>query len=361
MRNQALAAVSIAFSTMAGAAEGPGLVSQRQVFEQAPFTGCHASTVVETPSGFVTAFFAGTDEGSVDVGIWVSRLEATQWTAPAEAADGVVDGVDYPSWNPVLFQAQGGPLLLFYKVGPSPREWWGQLLRSTDGGRTWSSPERLPDGILGPVRAKPILLDDGTLLAGSSTEHDGWRLHFERTSDLGRTWQSSGPIHDGTAIGGIQPAFLRHPRGRLQALFRTRRANRIGETWSSDGGRTWSEPVLTDLPNPSAGIDTLTLADGRHLLVYNHTSKLPDERPNEGTRSQLNLAVSPDGRSWQAALLLESQPGEYSYPAMIRAADGLIHLTYTYRRRQIKHVVVDPDGLRPRPFVQGRWPVAEGP
>lgn len=346
-----------AFSNIAAAQSRSGLVEEQLVFEQAPFEGCHASTIVEGENGLVVAFFAGTDEGHDDVGIWLSRRDrgASGWSAPVEVATGVEDGVDYPTWNPVLFRAPGGPLLLFYKVGPSPPEWWGMLMRSEDGGRSWSTPERLPTGILGPVRAKPLLLADGTLLAGSSTEHDGWRLHFERTRDLGATWESTGPIHDGKTFGAIQPTFLHHPDGGIQALARSRQ-NRIVETWSHDGGRTWSALAATDLPNPSAGIDALSLPDGRHLLVYNHTSRLADERPADGTRSELNLAISNDGRRWQAALLLERQPGEYSYPAMIRTTDGLVHLSYTYRRRRIKHVVVDPGRLEPRDLVDGRWP-----
>lgn len=352
----------------------PALIAAELLFEDAPFPSCHASTLVETPSGdLVAAWFGGTAERHADVSIWIARRDAGStvapgaagWTAPVEVADGVEDGVDHPCWNPVLHQPSArpaqeapgakAPLLLFYKVGPSPSAWWGMLLRSEDEGRTWSAPERLPEGILGPIRAKPIELEDGTLLAGSSTEHDGWRLHFERTRDLGRTWESSGPIHDGRAFAAIQPAFLSHGGGRIQALARSRQ-NRIVETWSQDGGRTWSEPEATGLPNPSAGIDALTLPDGRHLLVYNHTSSLPDERPPAGTRSELNLAVSDDGTTWRAALLLERQPGEYSYPAMIRTRDGLVHLTYTYRRSRIKHVVVDPVKLEPRDFLDGRWP-----
>jgi predicted neuraminidase len=341
-----------------GTARSPAILEAGPIFERAPFPSCHASTIVETPSGaLVAAWFGGTDERHPDVSIHTSRREAGagRWNPPVSVADGVEDGVDQPCWNPVLHQPSSGPLLLFYKVGPSPSEWWGMLLRSDDQGRTWSKPARLPDGILGPIRAKPLELPDGTLLAGSSTEHDGWRLHFERTSDLGLTWTSTGPVHDGRTFAAIQPAFLVHPGGRIQALARSRQ-NRIVETWSEDGGRTWSEPRATTLPNPSAGIDALTLGDGRHLLVYNHTSSLPGEKPAGGTRSELNLAISDDGVRWRAALLLERQPGEYSYPAMIATRDGLVHLTYTWRRQRIEHVVVDPAKLVPRDFVDGRWP-----
>ena len=180
-------------------------------------------------------------------------------------------------------------------------------------------------------------------------------LHFERTRDLGRSWETTGPIHDGRALAAIQPAFLTHASGRIQALARSRQ-NRIVETWSEDGGRTWSQPRATELPNPSAGIDTLTLPSGRHLLVYNHTSPLPGEKPETGLRSELDLAVSEDGAKWGAALLLERQPGEYSYPAIIRTRDGLVHVTYTWRRRSIEHVVIDPERLERREFVEGRWP-----
>jgi len=226
---------------------------------------------------------------------------------------------------------------------------------SADGGRTWSAGRRLQDGILGPIRAKPIELPDGTLLAGSSTEHDGWRVHFERSSDLGASWVSTGPIHDGSIFGAIQPAFLRAPNGRIQALCRSRQ-DRIVRTFSNDRGLSWSPLEATTLPNPSAGIDALTLADGRHLLVYNHTSKRDGERPADGTRSELNLAVSADGETWQAAVLLERQPGEYSYPALIQTHDGKVHITYTYRRRQIKHVVIDPAAIEGRDLDNGRWP-----
>src|SRR6185503_18682846 len=109
------------------------IVLSEFVYEQAPFPAAHASTIVETPDGLVAAWFGGTDEGKPDVGIWFSRREGNQWSAPVEVADGIdTDRRRYPCWNPVLFVSPGGELLLFYKVGPSPSRWWGLLKRSTD-------------------------------------------------------------------------------------------------------------------------------------------------------------------------------------------------------------------------------------
>ena len=329
------------------------VVSKEFIYTQAPFEQCHASTIAETGSGLVAAWFGGTREKHPDVGIWVSRNEGQGWSPPVEVANGVAsDTLRYPCWNPVLFQPKTGPLMLFYKVGPSPSEWWGMLLTSDDGGKTWSEPRRLPEDILGPIKNKPIELADGTLLCPSSTEHDGWRVHFEHTPDLGKTWELVGPINDGKDFGVIQPTILTYPDGRLQALCRSRQ-DKIIESWSADGGRTWSKLKATMLPNPSAGIDAVTLRDGRHLLVYNHTVR---GGPRPRGRELLNVAVSRGGEIWQAALVLENEPGEFSYPAVIQSADGLVHITYTWQRERVKHVVLDPDRLVLKDMPQGQWP-----
>lgn len=323
------------------------ILKREFIYETAPFPSCHASTIVETKSELVAAWFGGTAEKNPDIGIWLSRMEDGRWTTPKEVANGVQSPEKrYPCWNPVLFQPGTGPLLLFYKVGPSPDTWWGMLITSDDAGRTWSTPRRLPDGILGPIKNKPIQLANGDLLCGTSSEHDGWRVHFERSSDLGRTWQATPPVNDGKQIEAIQPSFLVHKDGRLQAVGRTQQKF-VFEVSSSDNGKTWGPLTLTSLPNPNAGTDAVTLADGRHLIVYNHTAK---------GRSPLNVAVSDDGRNWRAALVLESEPGEYSYPAVIQTSDGLVHITYTWKRQRIRHVVVDGNRFKTAPIVQSEWP-----
>ncbi len=335
-------------------AQHAAVVSATFIFDEAPFAQCHASTIEQAGDVLVAAWFGGTREKHEDVGIWVSRNEGTGWSPPVEVANGVQHSRKrYPTWNPVLFHPPDGPLLLFYKAGPSPSTWWGMLTTSGDRGRTWSRPRRLPEDILGPVRNKPIQLPGGELLCPSSSEHDGWRVHFERTHDLGVTWEHIGPINDSTRFGAIQPSLLVYDGGRIQALNRSRQG-KVVETWSSDGGRTWTALAETMLPNPNAGLDGVTLADGRQLLVYNHSTIA--EGQWGGPRSPLNVAVSDDGRIWHAALVLEDKPGEYSYPAVIQTADGLVQITYTWKRTRIKHVVIDPSRLVLHPMPDGAWP-----
>jgi predicted neuraminidase len=318
----------------------PGVVASGFIYEKAPFPECHASTIEETPHGLVAAWFGGTREKADDVAIWLARHDGKTWSAPVEVANGQRDGKRYPTWNPVLFQQPpsgkaSGKLRLFFKVGPSPSTWWGEVIDSEDGGRSWSKPQRLPEDILGPIKNRPVLLPGGTLLCGSSSEHDGWRVHMEFTRDGGKTWGRTKPLNDGRKLGAIQPTILQHPGGKLQVLCRSRQG-RIAESWSDDGGKSWSEMKLTALPNPNSGIHAVTLKDGRHLLVYNHTLR---------GRSPLNVAVSSDGREWKAGPVLETEPGEYSYPTVMQAKDERVHITYTWKRQRIKHVELDPAKL----------------
>ncbi len=314
-----------------------------------PTPQCHASTIAETSSGLVAAWFGGTREKHPDVGIWVSRYDGKSWSTPVEVANGVQSpDKRYPCWNPVLFQPKKGPLMLFYKVGPSPRSWWGMLMTSQDEGKTWSTPRKLGENdkighLLGPVKCQPIQMKDGSLLCPSSTEHKGWRVHFELSQDGGKTWQVIGPINDGENFSAIQPTILTHPGGKLQVLCRSRQGV-LTQSWSDDGGKTWSQMTATSLPNPNAGVDAVTLKGGRHLLVYNHTTRT-GQFPTG--RNMLNVAVSDDGINWTPVLTLERSRGEFSYPTAMQSSDGKVHVTYTYLRRSVKHVVIDPKKISP--------------
>lgn len=353
------------------------ILSDEFLYEEASFPECHASTIVETPKGdLVAAFFGGTKERNPDCVIWVCRKEkgSNTWTAPVQAADGVFSPTERKAcWNPVLFQIPGGELLLFYKIGINVAGWEGYLVRSKDGGKTWSKREKLPDGFLGPVKNKPEFID-GRIISPSSTEGSGgWRIHFEISDDLGKTWRKVGPIPaeeavltqmQGTQpaenkddqeageavkeqkkyyIYAIQPSILKHKDGRLQVLGRTRNGY-LATSWSSDNGDTWSTVTLSNVPNNNSGTDAVTLKDGRHLLIYNNFRTLPGTP--KGPRTPLNIAVSNDGVNWKEVLVLEDSPiSQYSYPSMIQGKDGSVHVVYTWRRQRIKYAKINPKDL----------------
>jgi predicted neuraminidase len=266
------------------------------------------------------------------VGIWFSYFRNGSWTKPVEVANGIQgNGKRYPLWNPVLFQMPGKELILFYKDGPAPDEWWGLLKRSTDGGKSWSAAERLPKDIFGPIKNKPELLADGTLLCPSSSEDNNWRIHMEFTKDGGKTWSRTAALNDGVTTSAIQPSILKLPNGKLQLVCRSEN-DFVLQSFSDDNGKSWSALAQTTLPNPNSGIDAVTLRDGRHIIVYNNTKK---------GRSPLNVAISADGQTWKDISVLENEAnGEFSYPAVIQSADGKVHITYTWKRKKIKHVVM---------------------
>ncbi|MDA7889710.1 exo-alpha-sialidase [Akkermansiaceae bacterium] len=325
----------------------PGLVQESFLFTKAPHKSCHASTIVETSRGLVAAWFGGSEEGANDVGIWSSYHDGLSWSKPRLWADGVQhEALRYPCWNPVLFQeSEDAPTRLFFKVGPNPREWWGEVMESVDRGRSFQLSRRLPEGILGPVRSKPLLQNDGSLLCPTSTEVGGdWRFHFE-ILDNGR-WNRVEPKEQDRQV--IQPTLLKHPSGKVQALYRSKHGL-IFQNESSDGGISWSPLETAGLPNNNAGIEALTLFDGRHLLLYSHLKK---------GRHALHLAVSQDGKQWRAAAVMEqSKNSEFSYPAMIQRKDGRVELTYTWNRTGIRHFTIDPDRLQLGSILtEGDWP-----
>lgn len=390
--------------------ERRGIVTDEFLYETASFPECHASTIVELANGdLVAAYFGGTKEKNPDVCIWVSRKPKGSdcWTEPYLAADGVFDlsdslcvvaglsGIDASTtpasagpvavtfkgdvanarrkacWNPVLFRyPDSDEILLFYKIGSNVADWTGWLVRSDDGGKTWSGREPLPEGFLGPIKNKPYY-DGKRLICPSSREgNGGWRVRFEITEDRGKTWRIVAPdsvapsvetkyrpsmkerlyvdtmpaegFHAGP-IRAIQPSIIRHADGHLEALCRTCNA-RLATVSSYDNGDTWGTVTLSDLPNNNSGTDAVTLADGTHALIYNAFPTVPGTP--KGPRTPLCLAISKDGKSWERVVTFEDSPiSQYSYPGVIQTSDGKLHFIYTWRRQRVKHVVVDPDQL----------------
>lgn len=304
-----------------------------------PFASSHASTLVELKNGdLLAAWFGGTGEGAPDVAVWSARHTSAGWAKPLELAR----EPQVACWNPVLFHTHDGRLWLYYKVGPSPSTWAAARRFSLDEGLTWSAVERLPAGLLGPIRAKPLILNDGTIVSGTSFEAwHTWSIWIERSTDNGKTWAKIGPIlpavdagrkaaDEGRTQGLIQPSVVQLGKGHLRLYARsTEELARVCVADSFDNGATWTSVHPLDVPNPNSGIDAVALRDGRVVLIYNDTTS---------GRSPLNLAVSRDGEHFRNFRTLEDTPGEFSYPAIIQDASGDLDLTYTWNRKSIEHV-----------------------
>ena len=328
------------------------------VFEPSDkFNECHASTLVQMPNGdVICAWFGGTKEGADDVNIYLSIRHEECWSEPR-----IVASVpDVPMWNPVLFMPDNSRLfadvhhvtesdspprlILFYRVGKKITEWQSYSIESLDGGHRWSEPQALSEGCLGPIKNKPIVLSDGSWLAGSSVETETeWYCQIERSEDQGKTWSIAQTLKlKEHPKGIIQPTVWESQPGHVHALMRSRGVGRICRSDSMDGGHTWSDVYITDLPNNNSGIDITKLVsspgdpgyDGDFAplaLVHNPTT---DEKWEN--RTPLVISVSYDnGMTWEDSLTLEDIPGEYSYPAIIPTADG-VALTYTSDRQHIQ-------------------------
>ncbi len=307
------------------------------IFDMPPTPSCHASTIVETGEGkLASAWFGGKAEGAKDVQIWLSRFDGKAWSKP----EVVGSETGQPCWNPVLFRTAKGTLYLWYKVGPSPQTWTGMVRTSNDDAKTWNKPEMLPAGFYGPVRGKPIQLNDGTILAGTSLEsHRCWSPYVDRSTDDGKTWTRSNDFNVLGKFKQIQPVlFAVGDKGEIVALARSGDPRNIAMAKSSDGGKSFTPAVATELPNPDSGIDVVRTKEGDLFLIYN---------PSPLLRSPLSLARSTDdGKTWKKVLDLEADLGEYSYPAIIQSSRGTLEMTYTWHRTHIKHTSLDPAKLR---------------
>ncbi len=306
------------------------------IFDKAPFPSCHASTLVEQePGKLLAAWFGGRDEGAKDVQIWASAFDGKKWGELSVLAT----EPGQPCYNPVFFKTAKDTLYLWYKAGPKPDNWTGFVRTSTDLGKTWSKPEMMPAGFFGPVRAKPIQLANGTILAGTSLESfRNWTPYVDRSTDNGKTWKRSNPFPVPEKFGQIQPTLFETKAGEIVALMRSRDPRKICQAVSSDGGETFSAATETTLDNPSSGIDVVKTREGDLYLIYNPTPKL---------RTPISLARSTDeGKTWNKVADLETEPGEFSYPAMIQSESGNLEITYTWNRTHIKYQSVAPKKFR---------------
>jgi predicted neuraminidase len=291
---------------------------------------CHAATVVQLPDdSLMCAYYAGAHAKARDVAIYGATLapDAEEWESQGVFADtpGFSEG------NPVLDVDPEQKLWLYYVTMLGDRWDTCQIKYSHYNSVGWKPPMYLHHDWGWMTGCKPIHLADGTILLPLYEESGSAFVLI--SSDGGRTWESSNFIT--TDAGVIQPTIAPLADGTLLMFLRTREPQ-DGTVWqscSSDQGRTWSEPKRTSLYNPDARIDLTRLASGRLALAFNDAA---------ASRSPLTIALSEDeGATFPIRYDVETDAAEFSYPTLIQARDGLLHLVYTYRRTHIAHVAVD--------------------
>jgi predicted neuraminidase len=369
----------------------------------APTVQSHAANLLTLPDGRLgCVWFGGTQEGVPDISIWFSALEpgSKHWSAPEQLSDDSTRSEQ----NPILFTNTDGALWLLYTAQKAGNQDTAEVRRriSLDSGRTWGDVETLfaaneTGGVF--VRQLPVVLPSGRMIIPIfrciTTPGEKWVGNSDDSAvmisdDAGATWTETVlPGSLGCVHMNIQPVA----DGSLLALFRSRWADSIYESRSTDDGSTWSEPVPTELPNNNSSIQFVALADGRLALVYNHSRagegterrlSLYDEIDDDGLadeqgvaepdasafseddgvkrafwgtpRSPMTLAISEDsGRTWPIRRNLDVGDGyclsnnsrdglnrEYSYPSIHQGPDGALNIAYTYFRQAIKFVRVDP-------------------
>ena len=311
----------------------------------------HSSTLTELPGGnILAAWYGGTEELAADTALYSSTFDraAGRWGPPRMLVDSRQTEREVHRYiktigNPVLFTDAQGRTWLFY-VTVSVGGWSGSAVNvkmTSDGGATWTPARRL---VLSPalnlttmVRTPALAYDDGSIAL--PTYHQGVSK-FPELVHLGADGQVLGKTRMEQARASLQPSIV--ATGPMDAVALLRNMNRgITLLTTTDAGLDWSEPVRLDLIAPNSSVMAARLPDGRLMLAYND---------DVTKRGNLSLAISSDGgRQWKIVHKFEEGEGSFSYPCILVARDGIVHVTYSYNRRGIKHVSFNQAWLRAQP------------
>jgi len=322
----------------------------------------HAATLVETPAGdLLCAWFNGPGEGEPETNVVLSRLPAgsSTWSVPVPMSS----DPERSEQNPLLFVLPSGDVWLLHTSNEPHDQSSSRVVRrvSRDGGLSWGPSDVLFDRLGSFIRNPIVVLSNGDwLLPAYHCDKDGETTVVQLSTDQGASWTQ---VDLPDALGQVQLSIVEVAPGELLGYFRSRAADRIHRSVSKDGGRTWSAPERTALPNNNSAIQLLRLTDGRLVLVFNDSSAerdqfrwVPDGQGGvrrKTLRTPLTLALSEDdGATWPYWRNLQVQDEEYrdnefgySYPTLLQTRDGRLHVAYSYLRKTIKHVILAPEWI----------------
>jgi predicted neuraminidase len=339
------------------------------------FPSSHSSNLLNLSNGdLLCAYYSGRWEGKSGVAILISRLPkgSNQWTKPEIVAQEPQSAFE----NPVLFEPNAGLLWLIYtsQAADSGQSNAQVFYRSSeDKGRSWSGAKVL--------FAKPGSFDRQRLVVSGNewlfpmyyTPHLDAENYssIQISTDQGHNWKECVVLD---SQGLVQPDLVEASEGRFALFFRSRFADWIYVS-HSENGCSWTKPQPTQIPNNNSSIQVARLRNGHLVIAFNNIQATTTRgKPTDYARFPMSVALSIDGgQTWpwvrdvdigqevpqekipttMAGVDVSDQQKaffqhlfDYSYPSIIETADGIIHMSYTFRRRTIKYVTFDEGWIK---------------
>ncbi|MEZ0275743.1 MAG: exo-alpha-sialidase, partial [Roseimicrobium sp.] len=279
--------------------------------------------VYSTPSSYYAK------AGQTWIAARITKDGGKTWSTEREIARHADSQASHPS----VLRTRDGAIHVFYlafktwkwkDLNPTPEAQSDvYTTRSTDGGVTWTEPQQIFDGYSGATNGAIETRDGKIIVPYSHYVNDPGRLvsRVSISADGGKTWTLGQPIDIGGAgdhEGALEPSLLELKDGRVWMLIRTSR-EQFWDSYSTDGGATWTVAKAGNIESPSAPGHMTRLADDRIALVWNKRGK---------NRRELYLSMSSDeGSTWSAPVAL-ARGKSTTYPFVIEGSPGELWIGY---------------------------------